>query len=182
MWHSRGERDKTGKLSSGDKSLSAHPASIRAPAAADVKWIQHFLSHYPISLQYSASSTFKSAGQSTHTPLPPSPWSDAIFSSWLFGKVHCFFSGSLGLALFDLTVLNHFTCFVFLHFTNWHVCTAPATVVVCFTVLYKALASLQNNPNNDWHTRSQKGSRKVKKARKIQRHRPLVLGSLTAPV
>lgn len=114
MWHSGGERDKTGKLSSGDKSLSAHPASIRAPAAADVKWIQHFLSHYPISLQYSGSSTFKSAGQSTHTPLPPSPWSDAIFSSWLFGKVHCFFSGSLGLALFDLTVLNHFTClFVF---------------------------------------------------------------------
>lgn len=53
-----------------------------------------------------------------------------------------------------------------------------------FTVLYKALASLQNNPNNDWHTRLQKGSRKVKKARKIQRHRdrPLVLGSLTAPV
>lgn len=49
--------------------------------------------------------------------------------------------------------------------------------VVCFTVLYKALASLQNNPNNDWHTRSQKASRKVKKARKIQRHRPLVISS-----
>lgn len=45
-----------------EENLSAHPTSIWVPAAANVKWIQHFPSHYPA---LARSYRFKSTDQST---------------------------------------------------------------------------------------------------------------------
>lgn len=104
-------KNKTDRLNCEDKSLSAHPTPIWAPAASDFKWIQHLPSHYPISLHWPA--PIGSNQPTNHTctsPSLPQSLTEAIFSSGLFGRVqsfHCF-CGPLGLAVCLIKPLQMF--------------------------------------------------------------------------
>lgn len=124
--------NKTDRLNWEDKSLSARPASIRAPAAADLKWIQHFPSHYPISLHWPA--PIGTNQPTNHGPHSPRLYLKLFSSSWLFGTVHCFFLWLfVTRCLFNYTVLNHFKCFS--HSTNCHMCSIAPASVCLFTVV-----------------------------------------------
>lgn len=82
---SGGERNKTDRLNGKDEGLSAHHTSIWATAAANVKWIQHFPSHYPITLRWPA--PIGSNQLANQPALHPPPSADAIFSLQPFGEV-----------------------------------------------------------------------------------------------
>ncbi len=135
MWHERavqsgGEKNKTDRLKSEDKSLSAHPTSIWAPAAVNVKWIQHFPSHYHISLHWPDPIGSNQPANQPAPPLPPAfNWSYFLIPVIWKGSVIsllflCLF---VTRCLFDYTALNHFRCFS--HSTNCHMCSiAPAAV------------------------------------------------------
>lgn len=109
---SGGEENKTDRLNSEDKSRSAHPpTSIWAPAAANLKWIQHFLSHYPFSLNWpDPIGSNQPANQPSISPPPPA-------FNWSYFLIMAIWTRYL----FDYTVSNHFRCFS--HSTNCHICT-----------------------------------------------------------
>lgn len=119
-----GGENKTDGLNSEDKSLSAHPTSIWAPATPNLKWIQHFPSHYPFSLHWPDPI-------GSNQLAPPSAFNRSYFLIlvvWKGSVISLFFLWLfVTRCLFDCTVLEHFRCFS--HFTNCHMCSvAPAAV------------------------------------------------------
>lgn len=106
-----------GARSSKEENLSAHPTSIFVPAAANVKWIQHFPSHYHIILHWpDPIGSNQPANQPALPLLPPAfHWSYflimAIWSGSLISLLFQWFF--MPRCLFDYTVLNHFKCFFY---------------------------------------------------------------------
>lgn len=122
---SGGEKNKTDRLNSEDKSLSAHPASIWAPAAANVKWIQHFPSHYPFSLHWSAPI---GSNQPANQPFN---WSYFLIVVILKGSVCSFLSLWLTVCL----ITQHWTTSDVFHTLLIAICVSHRLLPVLSTIV-----------------------------------------------